>query len=92
MGYYELDGEQVVKAVVQALDDDSPIRTRFSDVYRNAGTDVDGRWTRPYTEGEQAVAQFIDRLFCIVQEEIGDPEVRTEGHYWADALDDDEEE
>lgn len=81
MGYYELDGRQVAEVVVRALGKGSPLRDHFSETYQGLGPD--GERADP---GDAAVAHFIDRLFCIVQEEIGDAEVRTEGPYWAEAL------
>lgn len=76
MGYYELDGEQVVECVVRALGADSPLLRHFPDVYRGVCEDP----------GDQAVARFIDEFFCVVQEAIGDAEVRTEGPYWTEAV------
>ena len=78
MSLYELDGEDFVKVLVKALDPE--IANDFDAAYKGA----QGR-------ENAAVAQFVDTLLCEAQERIGDAEIRTGGAYWADALEEDED-
>lgn len=74
MGYYDLDGRQAVAAIVEALGDE--------DLALHMGEAYQGQRGRE----DQAVAQYVDRLLCVIQDAIGDPEVHWSGDYWADAV------
>lgn len=77
---YEL-GPEAVQVIVRALGVEDA--KRIDQDYRDYSS---GRI------GARHVARFVDRLFCEIQEEIGDPEVNWSGAYWAQAIADLEEE
>lgn len=74
MGYYDLNGREAVAAIVEALGDEDLAR-RMDEAYRGRRGPED-----------QAVAQYVDRLLCVIQEAIGDPEVHWSGDYWTQAV------